>query len=384
MIRYALKLGLSGALALALFGVSSTVAKGEPFSLSEENGKYVVEAGFRVEATTKLAWEVLTDYERIPEFVESVQSSKVKERKPDSLRLDQELKASYLFFTKQSKVSLRVVEKRPTTISFKDESRKSFDIYVGSWTIAPNKEHAGSVNVTYQLTAKPNFSVPSTIVSIIFEKKAKELLDGVQAEIVRRKTVIHPTGELVLEGTSTLHGWSSKATQIQMWLHVVNAKDGTTTVVRDLDKWREVVSNNLPVFCEVVIPVKGMISGEGKLDEKLNDALKSEEHPSIRFRMSEYAIRRGSEDGDVADGIPVRAKGKLVIAGKEKSVELDITVRFTETGVRIQGSKALLMTEFDVDPPKLMGGIIKAHDPITIRFDLEAPLTVSVGNTVTN
>jgi hypothetical protein len=40
------------------------------------------------------------------------------------------------------------------------------------------------------------------------------------------------------------------------------------------------------------------------------------------------------------------------------------------TGVWLEGTHPMKMTDFDIKPPKMMMGTIKVHDPIVVRYRL--------------
>jgi ribosome-associated toxin RatA of RatAB toxin-antitoxin module len=306
-------------------------------------------------------WAVLTDYERIADFVPGVQSSRVKDRSDDHLILEQELKAGFLLFTKRSRLKLRIEEDALRSIEFKDTSHKDFKFYAGSWAIEPLES---GTQVVYRLDAKPDFSVPGPVVRVVLERKANELLAGIKGEIIHRASAIRLDGKLWLEGDSTVHSYSSVTTQLSMWIGA-EPESG----------WQQALIGHRPIDFEVEIPVTSLKSGKDGLDSKMYEALDAGKHPTLLFRLRSYEVV--AEAGVVSDGsgsenvVHILADGKLSIAGREKDLQLDIQIEFTEDGIRLRGSKTVNMSDFGAEPPTMMAGLLRTHDSVTIRFDVE-------------
>lgn len=183
MASYLLTLAAAGALALSW---ASDRGEQQEISLTlteEGQGVYRLEGGFWVAASSQTAWEVLTDYERIDRFVSSMKASSVKERQEGRILLEQEAFGRVLIFSRKIHVVLEVNEKLMAKIVFEDILHKDFEFYAGSWSL---EESSGGCQVRYRLEAKPDFAVPNFIAKSIFKKTARNLLEEVRSEIVKR------------------------------------------------------------------------------------------------------------------------------------------------------------------------------------------------------
>jgi polyisoprenoid-binding protein YceI len=141
-----------------------------------------------------------------------------------------------------------------------------------------------------------------------------------------------PTSKIWLEGDSTLHRYHSTATQ---WsIHA----DGELRALT------------------VEIPVRGLKSGEGALDDNLYKALKADRFPTIRFAATHGRIQ----------GKQLEAAGQLTVAG----VTRPVTVHASGDATHVTGTVELAMSRFGVQPPVLLAGAIKCSDKIVVRFDL--------------
>ncbi len=185
---------------------------------------------------------------------------------------------------------------------------------------------------------------------------ALALLAGVAGGAVAQgtnavKLTLGPEKRIWLEGTSTVR--SFKCTT-QDFAAVPTPPPSPST---PLDKAVQSV--------DVTVPVKSLECGNGTMDEHLRKALKAEANPEIRFELKSYEV-----GAKTADGTMVKAEGTLTIAGTTKPIEVEGVVTPTATGLRVQGQKQILMTEYGVKPPRLMLGTLKVGDAVTVHYDV--------------
>jgi Polyketide cyclase / dehydrase and lipid transport len=140
-----------------------------------------LEGRFTTAATPATAWSVLTDYDHISAFVDSMRSSRVKARGDGYLLVEQESVAKVLWFRRKLDVVLKVREEPPRLIAFEDVSKTSFERYEGSWTL---QDTPGGREVVYRLTIK------GMLVGLVARSRSqtmvRDLLEQVRAEIGRR------------------------------------------------------------------------------------------------------------------------------------------------------------------------------------------------------
>lgn len=120
---------------------------------------------------------------------------------------------------------------------------------------------------------------------------------------------------------------------------------------------------------EVVIPVRSLDCGVPQMNSDLYEALQGQRHPAIRFVLG---AAKAADPG--AEGwTPFRVSGTLRLAGTARRVTLDAEGRTLVDGrVRIRGRHPLRMTDFGIEPPTGLLGLVRAHDAIAVRFDLLA------------
>ncbi len=180
-----------------------------------------------------------------------------------------------------------------------------------------------------------------------------------------------PGSKLWLEGDSTLHKFSSNATQVEA------AAELDAALAAGSPDARAAVAGGALKSLRVAVPVAGLKSGESGLDKNLQKALKQDSAPVIRFTLVDYKAEE-AKDGSLL----LEAHGKLAIAGVEKDTVVEAACRFGPGGVEVTGAKDVLMSDFGVKPPVLMLGAIKTADKVVVRFAirLKAPDTAAKQN----
>lgn len=148
-------------------------------------GAYVVTARFHIGQPVDVARDVLTDYDNIPRFMFDVVASKVVERGDGVVWVNQEAVSEYMFFAKRVHLVLEI-EEGAHTIRFRDRCNKSFHVYEGMWTLTPRE---GGTELTYELIAKPAFSVPNFVIRKLLKRDAQALIEQLRAEITARGMV---------------------------------------------------------------------------------------------------------------------------------------------------------------------------------------------------
>lgn len=128
------------------------------------------------------------------------------------------------------------------------------------------------------------------------------------------------------------------------------------------------------------IPVKSFDCQHSRMNRDMYEALKSDVHEYILFRFEDADPL--DNNGSVPEALfddgyqPFRIHGVLTVAGVDRNVTLLVRGRTEEDGrYRIKGHKEISMHDFDVEPPTALRGLIRAHDDLTVFFDLHVTET---------
>lgn len=160
---------------------------------------------------------------------------------------------------------------------------------------------------------------------------------------------------LWIEGTTTVNAFSCDATTMSL----SDAKASASEVRAKLD-----------------VPVDDLECGRAKMNHDLQEAMKSDQFPGIQFRLESTEVlgEPSWQDG----GFPVAATGQLTVAGVQKRIQTEATAYSLDDGTyRVQGSLPIRMTDYNVTPPRVLRGLIRVRDDITVRFDLRVAETAT-------
>ena len=167
---------------------------------------------------------------------------------------------------------------------------------------------------------------------------------GTQAQVMQ----LDKASELSVSGTSTLHDWTIVAEEISGSAKF-EISDAQLMGVSDLT---------------IKVKVEEIKSGKSGMDNNTYKALNSDQHPFISFNLSNgSASQSGSK-------YLFSGQGNLTIAGTKKPINLKATCDLAGNSVVCEGSYAMKMTDFNVDPPTAMFGTIKTGNEITIDFKI--------------
>ena len=171
------------ALVALLANVASAAASDVTVKVEHKDEVYGVRGRFETTVPVKVAWEVLTDYEGIPRFVNSMKRSQVVGRDSAGLRLRQTATVGVFPARKTSHILLEVREQAPHRIQFHDVSRQDFHQYEGAWELAAD---SARITVSYTLDARPRSPILHVFGRSMMSHAAQDLLKQVRTEMERR------------------------------------------------------------------------------------------------------------------------------------------------------------------------------------------------------
>jgi hypothetical protein len=172
-----------------------------------------------------------------------------------------------------------------------------------------------------------------------------------------------PGASLELDGDSSLHRYSAKAHGIQAAVVLDPAR--VVTPAQRLDLEALIRGHFIKTF-QLSMPVVELTSGDHGLDDNMHKALKGGEFKQIRFQMDSYEVLPPPPGGPA---FTVTIHGRLSLAGVERKIDVSATGVRIRGAIRINGSKDLLMTDYQIKPPTMMLGAIKTKNLITVKFN---------------
>lgn len=123
------------------------------------------------------------------------------------------------------------------------------------------------------------------------------------------------------------------------------------------------------VFLEVRIQADGFECGRRRMNRDLQQALKSDRHPEIIFQYESAEIL----ERPAAHGKPylLFVEGTLTAAGETREIGFEAKGYYLEDSrMRATGHSDIRMTDFNIEPPTALLGLVQAEDELTVHFDL--------------
>lgn len=136
-------------------------------------------------ATPQRAWQVLTDYERLAEFVPNLTSSTLISRNGREAVVEQYGSGGFLFITQEIHLVLRVREQPFSAI---DITRIAGNMkrYDAQWILIPARENrCDGTRIAYSAILQPDFFLPPFVGPALVQADVEKMLQAVLAEIER-------------------------------------------------------------------------------------------------------------------------------------------------------------------------------------------------------
>lgn len=178
--------------------------------------------------------------------------------------------------------------------------------------------------------------------------------------------VIEEGGQLWLEGSATITDYTCRAKQLSGNGEIENTSEP-----------QQNIKGQGAVSVSVSIPVHSLECGKRAMNKDMYEALKAEQHPSIRYKLLDAVLAEGDSvsTGGENDWMSIKTTGVLEIAGVQDTTEVFVQGRLvSDDRFRVKGSKQISMKTFDIKPPTALLGIIKASSELTVYFDVTVRL----------
>jgi polyisoprenoid-binding protein YceI len=157
---------------------------------------------------------------------------------------------------------------------------------------------------------------------------------------------------LWFDGTSTLRSWSCTAPRIDA---AIDADANAPAAVLAGQKAVKTVT--------LTFPVAQLDCDNKTMNGHMLKALNADQHKSIRFTLTGYELAKGAN-------VSGTLQGTLALHGQTRPITVAAQFAPADGGLRVTGKYDLKMTEWGVEPPKLMMGTLKVGDVVNVQFDL--------------
>lgn len=167
-------------------------------------------------------------------------------------------------------------------------------------------------------------------------------------QYLQAQTYTAKTYKLSIRGTSTMHDWSSTATNVTV--------QGDFVINNGIIE--KVTGGNVNVVTKSIKSDKN----SGLMDSRTHETLKADKNPNITYAVTKVT-------GVPASGgeASVTVSGNLNIGGTSKPTDLTLKMKVLPNGdIEIKGTKKILMSNHGIKPPSFMLGALKVGDEVTL------------------
>jgi polyisoprenoid-binding protein YceI len=168
--------------------------------------------------------------------------------------------------------------------------------------------------------------------------------------VVNAQSYASKSFSLTIDGNSTMHEWSTAATNVQ--------------IKGDFVMPEGVLQKINSASVNVVTKSLKSTKKSGLMDSRTYETLKADAHPNITYVFTKVASiqQNGSET-------TLTINGNLTIGGTSKPTDLVIKMKTLPNGeIEVKGTRKIKMSEYGIKPPSFMLGALKVSDEVAINF----------------
>ena len=158
--------------------------------------------------------------------------------------------------------------------------------------------------------------------------------------------------QLTINGTSNVHDWSSKATNV-----VVSGDFGLNNT--SLEKINA---------ASVKVKTKSLKSTKDSdlMDGRTHSTLKADKFPEITYVFTKVLSVQQSGAETI-----MNITGNLTLGGVTKPTDLTLRIKTLPGGdLEVKGTRKILMSNHGIKPPSFMLGAMKVGDEVTLTYDV--------------
>ena len=182
--------------------------------------------------------------------------------------------------------------------------------------------------------------------------------------------VLSNKSNLTISGTSNISKFDCKLEQ--------NFEQDTLIILTKYSESNLLCENAVTTFL-----VNKFNCGHEAINRDFRNALREKEFPEISLNVKN--IYQTNNNGFNNLSREINAEVSLMLAGTKKEYKIDFVEKTAESKqLFFTGQKTVKMSDFNIDPPKALMGLIKTNDDLSIQFDLRLILLNKVNIPINN
>lgn len=170
---------------------------------------------------------------------------------------------------------------------------------------------------------------------------------------------VHSLSRFWIQGQATTHNFTCRVERVKGRARLPSPSGGP--------------AENEEIQAKVVVrvPVEAFDCGNDRMTRDLQETLKMEEHPEIRFELVHATV--GGHMDSSKHWRNIEALGTLTIAGTKRLTRESVAGRaLDEDHFRVRGCIPIRMTYYGIEPPTKALGLIRVKNRVEVQFDLLA------------
>ena len=105
------------------------------------------------------------------------------------------------------------------------------------------------------------------------------------------------------------------------------------------------------------------------MNADFRDALKADQFPLIEYWIEDVSVE--SVSTTMRGTYTVRSSGQMTIAGVKKRIDMEFVGRqIGPEQFKLEGKKEMFMSDFEIEPPTALFGLVRAKNRIAVHFNL--------------
>jgi len=176
---------------------------------------------------------------------------------------------------------------------------------------------------------------------------------------------------ILVGGSATAQVISIDKENSRLWIEgSSNVNDFSCRAQSYFTKVESAAERDTAIEVEVDIEVESFDCGKRRMNRDLYETLLSDRHPHISF---EFIRTESMTFNDTLDIYKLTVTGKLRVAGHTREITFPLEAVMQNDGtLKATGNTVMLMTDFNVEPPRALMGLVRVDNKLTVHFELYA------------
>ena len=204
---------------------------------------------------------------------------------------------------------------------------------------------------------------------LFVEVRAQSLLSVVPPEYIPLPSQRNILDELPIVVDPASRVWLTGSANIVNFQCVAGIIESTGSI-SGIDTTRSHSGPHGKVTLEVKIPISKLNCGKPGINRDMKKTLNSEEYPYITYRLGENKPNRDPQQS-TKNSFQIETDGELIISGFKRTETIKLDGQFIGAWqFRVKGQHPVLMSDYELDPPSPLMGLIKVNDELIVHFDV--------------